>query len=371
MANNFEQFISANPIPNFIILFGEEDFLVFEAYKNIINILNKEVNSTVEILDADEQKGKEKLFELANSCLNVGFFQERRIVVIKHIEKFYSGRTKKTKTDSIDHTFEKFINSNLSDIFVIFLTFEESLNGLTKKLSSAKDVNSKNKVYESLKYPFNILLAKHKWFEFTRLYESQTRTWVVRRFKQKGIAINEQIVDFILANCNLNLWEIDLEIEKIILFSGNKSRIELGDVAQIISGAKEHNVFQVVAEIARRNTSNAVELLQKILQHSKQEILIVNLIFRYFRNLLILLEESKKTHDKFQLAKTIGVSPYFFDDYQEGMKNYSTPEVIRAINLVTNTDYQLKSSSKEPILLLELLITNLTTRSTQEVEIIH
>lgn len=371
MANNFEQFISANTIPNFIILFGEEDFLVFEAYKSILNILNKETDSTIEILDADEQKGKEKLFELVNSCLNSGFFQVRRIVVVKHVEKFYSGRAKRTKNDFIDNVFEKFINSQLNDIFAIFLTFEESLNGLTKKLSSAKDANSKNKIYESLKYPFNILLAKHKWFEFTRLYESQTRTWIVDRFKRKGIAINEQIVDFILANCNLNLWEIDLEIEKIILFSGNKTKLEIGDVVQIVSGSKEYNVFQIVSEIARRNTSNAVGLLPKTLQHSKQEILIVNLIFRYFRNLLILLEESKKTRDKFQLAKIIGVSPYFFDDYQEGIKNYSASEIMQAINLVTNADYQLKSSSKEPILLLELLITNLTTRSTKEVEIIH
>ncbi len=371
MANDFEKLISTNSIPNFVILFGEEDFLVFEAYKNLVNALNKKGDSSVEILDADEQKGKEKLFETVNSCLNSGFFQLQRIVVIKHIEKYYSGRTKKNKNDSIDNAFERFINSKLNDIFVVFITFEDSLNGLSKKIASTKDTNSKNKIYESLKYPFNILLSKHKWFEFPKVYESQIKTWITNRFKQKGVAINEQIVDFILANCNLNLWEIDHEIEKIILYFGHKTILEIGEVAQIISGTKEHSVFQIISEIARRNASNAIELVQKILNTAKQEILVVNLIFKYFRNLLILLEESQKTRDKFQLAKAIGATPYFFDDYQEGLKNYSKIEIINAINLITDTDYLLKSSSNEPIFLLELLITNLTSRKTKEVEIIR
>ncbi len=352
---DFNKLLATKELPNVITFFGEEDFLVFEAYKKFLQKVTSE-NTTVEIYDFEETKSKDKLHDILLNLESNSLFASRRIVVFKRLESIYTAKQKKDSRHPADILLERILLNMPSSVTSIFISFDSSLFGLSKKLAKASKATDELK---KLHFPFNILLANHHWFEFPKLNESQIKKWVKARFEEYGFRPYEEVIETLLNNCNPNLWELSSEIEKISLSLSQSKELTPQHISLVISGMKEENVFQLIKYIARKDIANALVLTEKLMDYQNQQILIVTLLFRFFKNLLILTEESEKIKDNSALARAIGVPVFFFDDYAQGMRNYSQDEILKAINFITQTDLAMKSSSEDPKLLLNLLLYNI------------
>lgn len=329
-------------IPYCYTIFGEEDYLVYQAYYEFLGLFqNYFLDAQIETFDFEDIKSTEELIDIIDKVISPTFFSSTKLVTFKGVEKLFSKKSKKSKIEPGEIAFKKLLLTPMDNVYLLFISFDESLYGFSKKFN--KDKNST----ESLIFPYNLLLGKYPWIEFPKLLANQIPSWVRKELDSLGFTIDKEALDFFLMNTNNNLWEMHNELEKVCAFLGNKRHITLDVLADVLSGSKEINIFKITSIISMRDLANSFLFIDKILSVSKQELLLLNIIMKYFRNLLILFEISKKTTDKTVLAKSIGVSPFFLNDYLTGLRNFSKSEIENALNEIVLVDHKLKTSSKD------------------------
>lgn len=357
MIYNFEELQAVKNKSNIYFLFGEEDFFIFRSYRKLIEELKFEVNFAIEIYDCEEIGNEDNIGNFLENIFSLGLFGEKKLIVLKSIEKLFQGKTKKGVEESLINKFRKLISNSSKDLYLVFISFDSSLYGLKRKLNSIKNNTDKVKFLSSQRFPFDILLELGVCFEFPKIYQSQYRFELRRFFKEAGYEIDEPALDLIVSQTELNLWALYSEFQKVTIFLKDKKKISLFDVRQIISAGRTKSVFNLITNVAKRNLSEALETMQSILSTSRQEILVTNQLLKYFRNLLVVIDFVQTNHTKEQIAREIGISPYFFDDYAQGAKNYSKTEIQKTIEDIINVDNSLKTSSVNPLYLFtELLI---------------
>ncbi len=343
-------------IPYCYTIFGEEDYLVYQAYYEYLSLFqNYFSNIEIETFDFEDIKSNEELVDIIDKHSVPTFFTTTKLITFKRIEKFFNKKGKKSKIEPGEIALKRLLLNPLDNVFLLFISFEESLCGFTKKF--LKDRNST----ESLMFPFSVLLSKYYWIEFPKLSANQIPAWVKSELNKLGYTIDKEALDFFLINTNPNLREVHNELEKVCAYLGDKKHITLDVLTSVLSGNKEINIFKITSMIARKDIANSFLFIDRILSVSKQELLLLNIIFKYFRNLLILFEIFKQTNDKAVLAKSIGVSPYFLDDYLVGIKNFTKGEVESALIEIVKIDHQLKISSKDPKFLFFTLLKKILT----------
>lgn len=354
MSGNLKELLAKKQLPSIITLFGEEDFLVYDAYKKIVaKFLNENPDSTIEVVDVDELKDKNEFKDVLEKAIMPNFFSSSKLCVIKNIEKIFSKKGKKDKLEPHETMFKKVLSNPPETCVFLFITFENSLFGISKK------VQKDSKTIESLKFPFDLLLGNHYWIEFPKVNENQIRSWVANRLKELDYIAEPETIDFLLANTNPNLWEISTELEKIFAYMGDEHKIKLEDIRNVLSGSRDINIFQISSLISQRRVAETIDFVNNVLNTSRQELLLLTIILKFFKNLLILTEIAKQNSDRTQMAKAIGVSPYFLNDYLIGLRNYSKSEIEKAIREIVKVDHQLKSSSKDTKYLFIVLLTNI------------
>ncbi|MCX7879144.1 MAG: DNA polymerase III subunit delta [Ignavibacteria bacterium] len=350
----FNKFISrGNFTNNLFFFFGNEQFLVFDAYQQVRNRLVKEYKVEILVFDAEEEKSKEKLIDSLLFLRDEDFFLSKKLLVIKNIEKIYPIQSKKKKLDNFDLVFAEVLETKVFGNFIVVLSYDDKLSGLAKELSKNKNA------CENFAFPFDFLFGGGAWFEFPKLSQQQIRSWLSKELARRDIVAEPAVVDFLLENSNFNLWELNSELEKIKSYLGEKKNLSISELTKIHSNTKETNVFEIISFVAQKDLDNSIKLVQLVIKKSHQELLLLSLLLKFFKNLLFLFDEIKTTRDRTLLAKSIGVQPYFMNDYFEGIQNYSKKEAEKAINYIVQADFLLKSSTIDPVNLLVFMLSKI------------
>jgi len=196
----------------------------------------------------------------------------------------------------------------------------------------------------------------YEWIEFSKVWESSFSSWVLKRFKEKGKEIGSDAVEFLVANTTPTLRDLNSEIDKINLFTGDRKTISYDDVANVAGCSRVHNVFELQKAIGKRLLTQSIDILQNMLAYDKQEMLILTILARFFVTLWKLLEANTPGNDNFKVAELTGISPFFVPDYKEYLSKYKYYEIERALKLITKTDEKLKSSSVSTLYMLEKML---------------
>ncbi|MBI5323996.1 MAG: DNA polymerase III subunit delta [Ignavibacteriae bacterium] len=354
-ADNFEQLLASNDFPPIIFLFGEEEFLLEEAYTKLINRLCPDENSRydLEILDFEESKSSAAVENLIRSCNSLPFISPRRVVVVKRFENAFSGRLS-AKSEEYERL-SKYLNNPQKTTCLIIRSQDEKLKGFSSA-KSGKGKDKLDKLIKDAKFPYNILLDKHTWFEFPKVYESELSSWVNRRFKEIGKKIEPNAVEMLISQSNPNLRDINNEIEKILLYIDEKEEITLDDVTFIVGSSRVYNIFELQKAIGKRKMGESLMIVENMLANERQEMLIMTMLTRYFIALWKLIEESGKTNNNYQLAGKVGINPYFVSEYLHALTFYSPNEIENAFLLLCETDEKLKSTSTDSLYLIQNML---------------
>lgn len=344
MINDIEKIKKPEDIPPILLIFGKEEFLVKEAFQYILKISapDESAHFNLDILNAEDTD----ISQLVDICKSFPLMADTRTVGIKNFQKLVKGRTS-AKSDKLA-PLKKYIENPAPTTRLIIATDDSSLDGLSQK---------KNK--KAPKFPYNLIVDKYQWIEYPKVYENQLSQWVSMRIQKKGKSINKDAADMLIAQTNPSLREINNEIEKLLIYSREKKLISVEDVNFIVGANRNYNVFELQKAIGQKNLQKSLSILENMLAVQSQEIMIVSMLTRYFILLWKMLEEQIRIKDKYELARKIGISPFFLDEYKQAVRNYKPSELNRAISALANADLKLKSSAVSPIVVMQNLIVNI------------
>lgn len=348
MPYNYKQ----NELPNSLLIFGEESFLVDEFVTIFTNkmISNGLDTNSIERLDGSiitEQ-------EIVDNCNNLSLISPQKLLIINNFDTLY-----KNKRKSFPGLVNYLRNPN-PDTILLFIGVPTRLNGITKELSNPKKVSTAESKIDKLPEVLKFLIMNDLFIEFPKLYDNEIPEWIVKRALKYKKEIDIQTANLIALSCN-SIREIDSELDKLNVYLGNKNKITIDDVEEIVGINKENNVFELTKSVGKRDLDTSLRITDNLLMHSNQSVLIIITLTRYFLTLFKLIDERKATSNKFQLAGKIGVNPYFIDEYINTLNKYSPRDIENSISILSKVDEELKSTSTDNKYLMFRTLTDIIT----------
>lgn len=209
--------------------------------------------------------------------------------------------------------------------------------------------------------------------ELARVEEGEAVRWVDEYCATRSVKIDSDAARELVDSLGGDMMMVSNELEKLMLYVGEKKRITLGDVETMVLGAKQRSLFELTDAISAKDRVRALEMLEAILTTGDGDEAAIGHLYmlaKTFRQMLVILERNVRDQRMLWAALWQGfrVPPFAADDIIRQARRYkSKRELTRAIRLVAKTDLALRSNPPNKRLILEKLIFDLTAESKTEV----
>ncbi len=198
------------------------------------------------------------------------------------------------------------------------------------------------------RHPYRALREHAVAMESKPLYSNQTPGWIKRRAKKQGYEITQEAAQMLADYTGNDLGAVVREIEKLGTYIGGRETISADDIVRASGHSRGFNVFELQKAIGERRGQDAFRIMERMLQRASNErgeaIMIVSVLNAWFMKLWK-LSACGPSMPKKDMARHIGVSPFFLKDYQTGLRRYKTPAIRNAFAVLLATDYELKGGS--------------------------
>ena len=203
--------------------------------------------------------------------------------------------------------------------------------------------------------------------ELARVEEGEAVRWISEYCTGRSVKIEADGARELVDALGGDMMMISNELEKLILYVGEKKRITLGDVETMVLAAKQRSLYELTDAISSRDRVRALEVLDAILLSGDGEEAAIGHVYmlaKTFRQMLVILERNVRDQRMLWAALWQGfrVPPFAADDIIKQARRYrSRRELTRAIRLVAKADLALRSNPVSKRMVLERLIIDLTS----------
>lgn len=184
------------------------------------------------------------------------------------------------------------------------------------------------------------------------------RDWIYKRVTEGGGTISREAINLLAELIGGDLWVMDREIEKLLLF--NRSRpIMPDDIRQLVTHAREANVFALVDAILEGQSQEAHRLLHWLIKGGMSPSSIMVMITRQLR-LIVRAKELIQELPRAEVKDALGLtSDYGLDKTLNQAKLYTLQRLREVYHKLLETDLSIKTGKHDGDLALDLLITEL------------
>ena len=162
------------------------------------------------------------------------------------------------------------------------------------------------------------------------------------------------LVDFL----GTDLSKINNELEKLITILPQNTIITPDHIEDNIGISKDFNNFELRKAVGEKNILKVNQIIQYFALNPKSNPLVmtISLLNSFFTQLLIYHGLKNKSRD--QVAKSLGIRPFFVTDYVTAARNYPMRKVAQVISMLRDADVKSKgvgASQSHGDILKELL----------------
>jgi DNA polymerase III subunit delta len=186
-------------------------------------------------------------------------------------------------------------------------------------------------------------IAKETVFvETKKLYDNQIPNWVTQYFQAQGFKATEKAVVMLAEFIGNDLGRIANEIDKLLINFTEKVQITEELVSKYVGISKEYNTFELQDALAKKDILKANKIVNYFAANPKSNPLIpiIALLYSYFTK--VMLAHFSEDKSKQGIAKTLGINPFFADDYITASKNYNVGKLAKIIEFLHEADLQSK-----------------------------
>jgi DNA polymerase III subunit delta len=201
--------------------------------------------------------------------------------------------------------------------------------------------------------------------ELARVDESDGMNWVMESARKQQVSIEPDAARELVDALGADMMMVSRELEKLILFAGERKRIALGDVETMVLAAKQRSLYELTEAISAKDKTRALAVLDALLSTTDGEEAAIghlSMLARTFRQMLIIVENNvRDTRAIWQvLWQGFRVPPFAAEDLIRQARRYkSRRELTRALKLIAQADLALRSNPPGKRLILEQLVLHL------------
>ncbi|HRY33182.1 MAG TPA: DNA polymerase III subunit delta [Bacteroidales bacterium] len=215
------------------------------------------------------------------------------------------------------------------------------------------------------------LQSKGVFFESKKLYEDKIPDWITAYMKEKGYRIDQKAALLLAEYTGNELGNLSHEIQKLMINLPPETLVTSDHIAAYTGISKEFNVFELQKALGERNVFRVNQVAFYMAANPKENpiLKIIPVLFSFFSKLLLyhaLVAESRRPggapfdgQNTAQVAKALGVHPFFASDYVKAAKNYSFARLSGIVSQLRIYDMRAKGvdndSTEDSELIREML----------------
>jgi DNA polymerase-3 subunit delta len=322
-AQEFEANLKKGTIPAICYLYGEESFLVDRATRLM---LDRAIDPSLKDFNFNVFYGNEsKGIDIADTAQTLPMFAERRAVLVKRAESLSVAACE------------------------VLLPYIQNPVASTCLIFSGAKIDQRKKFFVELK--------KHgEMVEFKRLYDNKLSSFIQSESTAHGKPIEAAAADLLSFLIGNNLQELSSQIEKLVVFAGSHPRITLEDVRTVASSSKAFTVFELARYLCVRDLRNALKSLDTLFQNGEETPMMIGALSRHFRQLWRVREMLDRKAAKPDIAREVGINPYFLDDMITQARNFGREELRGIFTELYRCDLASKTGGGQPYTLMHGLV---------------
>ena len=316
------------------LLFGEEEFLVEEALEKL---LRHTVDESTRSFNFDQFHGTEiQLRDVVERCQAYPMMAERRVVVLRDLNRAIGSRKSDDGSGFLDY-----LASPLETTTLILTATTDSFLG--KGRAKPKGL-------------WGTIIEHSNAVHFKKIYERELPSWVTSRIAARKKKITPEGIELFVSYVGASLRTLHNEIEKLFAFVQDRSEISIDDVRTVVGASKTWNVFELQKAIGEKKLEISIEIADRMLKANEPAQLILTMLTRYFTLLWRLMEVRTKHRNPKDIAREVGVSPFFVGEYLAALNRYSLQNIRTAFEALLAADVALKSTRVAPQMMMHMLL---------------
>jgi DNA polymerase-3 subunit delta len=290
------------------------------------------------------------LGELRHACDTVPFMYDRRLVVVhgllSRLAPNRAGKeagTRKAQEPTSRRTFLDELAAylpTLPDTTRLVFVEEESLKASHPILKLAQKQHEKGKAYIK---------------QFKQPKEWELPNWIQHQVRDKGGDISWDACGKIVELAGNDLRLLDLEIDKLLLYAGDRQVTET-DVRALTSRAREADIFDLVDCVGRREADQALRELHQLLDQEEPPLKLLGMLARQVRILIQVRELRASRMTEAEIIKRLKLHPYVVEKGTAQARNFTMEQLEKAHALLVETDWRIKTGEMEDVLALDMLV---------------
>jgi DNA polymerase-3 subunit delta len=201
--------------------------------------------------------------------------------------------------------------------------------------------------------------------EFAHVEEGEAIKWLNETAARHSTTIDADATRELVDSLGGDMMMISNELEKLLLYAGDKRRITLADVETMVLAAKQRTLYELTDALSSHNRARSLETLDAMLSTGDGDEAAIGYLYmlaRTFRQMLVILERNvRDTRTLYQvLWPGFRIPPFAAEDVIRHSRRYqSRRELTRAIGLISRADAALRTNPVSKRLVLENLILDL------------
>jgi len=298
--------------------------------------------------------GETELAEILDRARTPSLMAPFQVFFVRGVKSLFGRGSNEEKLNAI----EAYAKDPNPDAVLIFVADHISIPADVRRM----DMTDKER-YERIREAMGRYAAI---VELGRVEEGDAVRWIQEYCGTREVKIDPDAARELVDSLGGDMMMISNELEKLILYVGEKKRVTLGDVETMVLAAKQRSLYELTDAISARERTRALEMLDAILSTGEGEEAAIGHLYmlaKTFRQMLVILERNVRDQRMLWAALWQGfrVPPFAADDIIRQARRYkSKRELTRAIRLVAKSDLALRSNPPSKRLVLERLVLDLT-----------
>ena len=332
------------------LLLGAESFLRDEALGALKSFVFE--RSPRDFNYDTHDAGEGQLEHALASARTLPMMGPLRLVVIRRIDELYrkakGGAKAKSKVTSARKRRERI------DPVSLFEDYVADPEPRSIVVLTAEKVDRRRRVWKQLDQAGVVV-------ELRPLFARDVPGWISRRATRMGLRLEGNTSGLLADLLGSDLGAIVRSLEKLQLYVGERGAAGPEDVGACVARTRIHTVFNLMDAVGRRQTASALTLLYRMLEgsDSRTPLRLLSMLIRQIRRVWTVQSLSGDGVQPRELADRLGVYPSIADDLCRQSRLFSRADLMRAFDLLFDTDRALKTSGGEPARVLELLVLGL------------
>jgi DNA polymerase III subunit delta len=334
--------------PGYVLL-GDETFLYERCRRAVLDTLLDPAMRDFSLAEID--LAETSIFEALDRAQTPSLMAPFQVLFLRNMKGLYGRGAKKDEFAALD----AYGRSPNPQAMLIFVADHLHLPSDLRRMEM-QDKDRYERIRETLGDWCGMV-------ELVRVEEGDAMRWLVAEAEKRGSAFEVDAARELADALGSDLMLMASELEKLVLYTGERRRITLGDVETMVLGAKQRSLYELTDAISAKDRPRALALLQGLLNASDggEESAIGHLymLARTFRQMLVILEKNVRDSRAIWQALWQGfrMPPFAAEDLIRQARRYkSRRELTRALRLIARADLELRSSPPDKRLVLERLV---------------